>query len=126
MMAGRFFDEAKAFYDMKKRNNLFNTTTKRPSIGGGIQPQTERRKIKLILEQIKALMTEGLHDLIPPEEEEDLIKLVDSLELDRAVTGIKRAMLVAKKSRRTKQYDILNDACIRIQNYMSEGQKEKI
>ena len=121
MMAGRFFDEAKAFYDMKKRNNLFNTTTKRPSIGGGIQPQTERRKIKLILEQIKSLMTEGLHDLIPPEEEEDLIKLVDSLELDRAVTGIKRAMLVAKKSRRTKQYDILN-----IQNYMSEGQKEKI
>ena len=125
-MVGRFFDEDKAYYDMKKRNSLFSQNVKRPSIGGGIQPQTERRKIQLILEQIKQIVKEGTTDVIPEDEQKDLLDLIENLELSQAYDGVKRAMAVAKKSKRHKEYQLLQDACVRLKDYMSEGQREKI
>lgn len=126
LMVGRFFDEDKAYYDMKKRNSLFSQNVKRPSIGGSIQPQTERRKIQLILEQIKQIVKEGTTDVIPEDEQKDLLDLIENLELSQAYDGVKRAMAVAKKSKRHKEYQLLQDACVRLKDYMSEGQREKI
>lgn len=120
---GRYFDEQKAFYDMRRRNALLGGTTATKPQDMVRQQITERRKNKLILDQIKDLMRKGLNDLIPDEDVTELLHAIDTLSLEKALIGLEQAKKIAKEGNRKNKTEILDDVIRRIKDYLTENQK---
>lgn len=86
---GRFFDEEKAFYDMKARTRERNTSKPKP---GGISPnieasQKERRlPPRLMLDQLKALTKNCLQGLVDDRQIRGISKLISDGKLNEALT----------------------------------------
>lgn len=120
---GRYFDEQKAFYDMRRRNALLGGATATKTQDMVRQQITERRKNKLILDQIKDLMRKGLNELISDEDVTELLHAIDTLSLEKALIGLEQAKKIAKESNRKNKIEILDDVIRRIKDYLTENQK---
>lgn len=120
---GRFFDEQRAFYDMRKRNALLSAPPSENPKDMVRQHLTERRKSKLMLDQIKSLMMKGLNELIPDEDVKELLHTIDTLNLEKALTGLNQAKKIAKESKRKNKVEQIDDAIQRIKDYLLENQK---
>lgn len=120
---GRFFDEQRAFYDMRKRNALLSAPPSKNPKDMVRQHLTERRKSKLMLDQIKSLMMKGLNELIPDEDVKELLHTIDTLNLEKALTGLNQAKKIAKESKRKNKVEQIDDAIQRIKDYLLENQK---
>lgn len=120
---GRYFNEQKAFYDMKKRNELFIVS--KPQVPKDMVRQhlTERRRNKLMLDQIKNLMMKGLSEVIPDEDVKELLYAIDTLNLEKALTGLQAAKKIAQQSKRQNKADVIEDVIHRIKDYLIENQK---
>lgn len=120
---GRYFDEHKAFYDMRKRNVLLSVPPAEKPQDMVRQHLTERRKNKLILDQIKDLMRKGLNELIPDEDVTELLHAIDTLSLEKALAGLEQAKKIAKESKRKNKLETIEDVIRRIKDYLVENQK---
>ena len=120
---GRYFDEHKAFYDMRKRNALLSVPPADKPQDMVRQHLTERRKNKLILDQIKDLMRKGLNELIPDEDVTELLHAIDTLSLEKALAGLEQAKKIAKESKRKNKVETIEDVIRRIKDYLVENQK---
>lgn len=120
---GRYFDERRAFYDMKKRNELFAVSPPQTPKDMVRQQLTERRKNKLMLDQIKSLMMKGLNEVIPDEDVKKLLHAIDTLSLEKALTGLETASKIAVQSKRQNKADVIEDVIHRIKYYLLENQK---
>lgn len=120
---GRYFNEQKAFYDMKKRNELFIVSKPQAPKDMVRQHLTERRRNKLMLDQIKNLMMKGLNEVIPDEEVKELLYAIDTLNLEKALTGLQAAKKIALQSKRQNKADVIEDVIHRIKDYLIENQK---
>lgn len=120
---GRYFNEQKAFYDMKKRNELFIVSKPQAPKDMVRQHLTERRRNKLMLDQIKNLMMKGLNEVIPDEDVKELLYAIDTLNLEKALTGLQAAKKIALQSKRQNKADVIEDVIHRIKDYLIENQK---
>lgn len=120
---GRYFNEQKAFYDMKKRNELFIVSKPQAPKDMVRQHLTERRRNKLMLDQIKNLMMKGLNEVIPDEDVKELLYAIDTLNLEKALTGLQAAKKIALQSKRQNKTDVIEDVIHRIKDYLIENQK---
>lgn len=120
---GRYFDERRAFYDMKKRNELFAVSPPQTPKDMVRQHLTERRKNKLMLDQIKNLMMKGLNEVIPDDDVKELLHSIDTLNLEKALAGLGTARKIAVQSKRQSKAEIIEDAIHRIKDYLFENQK---
>lgn len=120
---GRFFDEHRAFYDMRIRNAIVALPQSEKPRDLVRQQLTERRKSKLILDQIKGLMMKGLNEIIPDEDVKELLSAIDTLNLERALAGLEQARKIAKESKRRNKVEVIEDVIQRIKDYLIENQK---
>jgi len=120
---GRFFDEHRAFYDMRIRNAVVALPPSEKPRDLVRQQLTERRKSKLILDQIKGLMMKGLNEIIPDEDVKELLSAIDTLNLERALAGLEQARKIAKESKRHNKVEVIEDVIQRIKDYLIENQK---
>lgn len=121
-MDARFFDENKAFYDMKKRNKLL--VKPKPKTKEKVDQQlNERRKSKLILEQIKELIGKTISDILPTDEVYAIFKAIDTLNFERALYGLNIAKNIAVQNKRKAQVKLIDDINQRIKDFISENQR---
>lgn len=76
-----------------------------------------------MLDQIKSLMMKGLNELIPDEDVKELLHTIDTLNLEKALTGLNQAKKIAKESKRKNKVEQIDDAIQRIKDYLLENQK---
>lgn len=108
---------------MRRRNALLGGATATKTQDMVRQQITERRKNKLILDQIKDLMRKGLNELISDEDVTELLHAIDTLSLEKALIGLEQAKKIAKESNRKNKIEILDDVIRRIKDYLTENQK---
>ena len=96
---GRFFDEQRAFYDMRKRNALLFAAKENPK-DMVRQHLVEKRKQKFLILQIKERMIKALNELIPNEDIKDLLHDIDTLKFEKVLMGLIQSKQIAKESKR--------------------------
>lgn len=120
---GRYFDEHKAFYDMRRRNALLFVPTADKPQDMVTQQITESKRHKLILDQLKDRMEKCLNEIIPNEDIQELLRMIDTLSLEKALIGLEQAKKIAKESKRKDKVGEIEDVMRRIKDYLSEKQK---
>ena len=126
---GRYFDEEKAFYDMTVRNHLVSVKEiKSSNRSGGINNNLimERRKTKLLLDQIKGLIEGGLKNLVEQEKSSKILKLIDELELENALPELEKAKGLAKDNKMKTNFRILEEAITKLKEFIFSNQKSII
>ena len=86
---GRYFDEERAFYDMTIRNHLLQVQDK-PKVnkpGGGINTEAnqERRRNKMMIQQLKGLCRQALDGVISEDEIKYILSKLSSKDYQEAV-----------------------------------------
>lgn len=112
LMVGRYFDEAAAFYDMKARNAIVNTSRRRNSGGGGsIREQiAERRRQASITEKLQMLVARGLQGVATEQETGDVFMQVQSGEYEKAIMQLKQIKERVKGN--AEQVDKIQEAIV--------------
>lgn len=119
---GRFFDEQRAFYDMRKRNALLFAAKENPK-DIVRQHLVEQRKQKFLILQIKERMMKALNELIPNEDIKDLLHDIDTLKFEKVLMGLIQSKQIAKESKRKDKIEQIDDLIQRIKDYLLENQK---
>lgn len=79
-LAGRYFDEANAFYDMRKRNALCCTSPKK---NASVREQiAEKRRVKLMIERIREQMGKELKTVLSEAERNAIGDSLEKLDVD--------------------------------------------
>lgn len=99
LLTGRYFDEAAAFYDMKARNVIVNTSRRR-NISGGVgtfrEQIAERRRQASMTEKLQIAVSRSLQGFATEQETADIFVQVKSAEYDKAIKLLKQIQERAK------------------------------
>ncbi len=123
---GRWFDEKKAFYDMKKRNEI--VMPKEKENDGPVPIKTnnkEQLRSKMILEQILKEADEGIEGLLDDTDCMILIKAIRNHNPKGAIDILSKAENLAKKQGRQIQIETIQDVKQRILSYFIEEERPK-
>ncbi len=123
---GRWFDEKKAFYDMKKRNEIFMPKEKENDAPVPIRTNNkEQLRSKMILEQILKEADEGIDGLLDDIDCMILIKAIRNHDSKGAIDILSKAENLAKKQGRQIQIETIQDVKQRILSYFIEEERPK-
>ena len=123
---GRWFDEGKAYYDLKKRNSVVLGQTKNLEKGTSplISPRTEQLHSKLILEQIEKIATSGSMDVLYKGEVEELSRCIKGYECHNALSLLSKAEKKAKKEGKLMAVESIEDAKTRLLRFFYEEERK--
>jgi type IV secretion system protein VirD4 len=110
---GRYFDEAKAFYDLRKRNQLSAPATSE-------EPQRESLRRRMVVAQISEIAKEGCEGILAPEDWADLEGAIETLSLGVAIPILNKALDSATDQKKDEQAEQIKDAIKRLSDYVSE------
>ena len=108
---------------MRRRNALLFVPTADKPQDMVTQQITESKRHKLILDQLKDRMEKCLNEIIPNEDIQELLRMIDTLSLEKALIGLEQAKKIAKESKRKDKVGEIEDVMRRIKDYLSEKQK---
>ena len=112
LRAGRYFDEAAAFYDMKKRNERIFAG--RRAGGGSLREQiAERRKKSAEIEKIQTIIAKALHGFTTEQENGDIFVLVQKAEYEKIIEKLKE--LKKRAGGKTERGSAIQDAINRVE-----------
>lgn len=99
LLAGRYFDEEAAFYDMKARNAKV-IAARRKNIGGSggsVREQiAERRRQAIITEKLQMVVARSLQGVGTEQEMSDIFLQIQTAEYDNAIYQLKQIRERAK------------------------------
>ena len=112
LRAGRYFDEAAAFYDMKKRNERIFAG--RRAGGGSLREQiAERRRKSAETEKIQTVITKALHGFATEQENGDIFVLVQKGEYGKVIEKLKE--LKKRAGGKTERGSAIQNAINRVE-----------
>ena len=121
---GRWFDEQKAFYDMKARNqNVVPKITPNSDAKPTLSERKEQIKSKLILEQILKKADEGIDGLLDESKSDSLFKKIRSHDTRGAIEILNKVEQLAKKKGRQIQIDTIEETKQRIISFFVEEER---
>ena len=86
---GRYFDEAAAFYDMKKRNAILLEMKRRKQSGGNggstRENIAERRRMMNMLDKLQKYVTQCVRGIVSEQEMADIFLMIQTNEYDDAI-----------------------------------------
>ena len=121
---GRWFDELKAFYDMKKRNAILNGCT--PSSATSKKAPMDRReqtRSKLIVEQIVKKATDGVAGILSDQDADELVKSIKSFDAKNSVSLLAKAERKAEKDGKLSSLTNIRDARSRLLSFLCEEER---
>lgn len=121
---GRWFDELKAFYDMKKRNAILNEGV--PASNGGKKSPMDRReqtRSKLIIDQIVKKATEGVTGILSDQDTDELVKSIKAFDAKNSVSLLARAEKKAEKDGKLSSLTNIRDARSRLLSFLCEEER---
>lgn len=117
--AGRYFDERKAFYDLKIRNaNVFEKTT------DGKEARRESTRNQMILLQISCIAQEGVDGFLSKEEMQSLSKAIKTMDSDTSLSLLKKAEEKAASKGEGEKTKQIQEAMKRIRDFVREDAKK--
>jgi type IV secretion system protein VirD4 len=128
LIEGRWFDEARAYYDLRKRNALINVVNA-PSAKANPLPldRKEQTKNALIIKQIVAIACEGVEGILSPQAKEELEKSIRAFNFQEALATLTTAEKRAEKNGMLACVEKISDAQARLLKLMcDEGRPENV
>jgi hypothetical protein len=103
LIEGRWFDEGRAYYDLRKRNALINVVTA-PSAKANPLPldRKEQTKNALIIKQIVAIACEGVEGILSPQAKEELEKSIRAFNFQEALATLTTAEKTGREERNAR------------------------
>ncbi len=122
LRAARFFDEQKAFYDMRIRNQIFDSPKKKSP--GGISPNTESAKKqkprKVMLDQLRAMMMSNLGPIVSDKQMREMTRLILDGQLSLVLDKLANLEKQFRDSGNHMDADIIGKLIPRFKNYIYE------
>lgn len=121
---GRYFDEEKAFYDMKKRNAIVNDSEEQPTK----DPDKTRKEIlraNLIAEQIAKIAEEGTKGILSDQEQDEMIHSIKEGDGKSALALLGMAKKRAEEKKDDYCLSRIEDARSRLFRFLYEEQRPK-
>ena len=121
---GRWFDELKAFYDMKKRNSILSVDV--PASNSGKKSPMDRReqtRSKLIIDQIVKKATEGVTGILSDQDTDELVKSIKAFDAKNSVSLLARAEKKAEKDGKLSSLTNIRDARSRLLSFLCEEER---
>ena len=116
---GRYFDERKAFYDLRIRNaNVFEKTS------DGKEARRESTRNQMILLQISCIAQEGVDGLLSKEEMQSLSKAIKTMDVDTSLSLLKKAEEKAASKGEGEKIKQIQEAMKRIRDFVREDAKK--
>jgi type IV secretory pathway TraG/TraD family ATPase VirD4 len=110
LIEGRWFDEARAYYDLRRRNALLNVPIGSGRKAGATSSRKEQAETRMIVEKILKLATSGAEGVLSPEETEEMVKSIKAFEFQNAVSTLNKAVKLAEKAGKKSCQENLQDA----------------
>lgn len=110
---GRYFDEAKAFYDIKGRNSLVIKA----------KPSNEFKKSQMSLVMLKGNINQLFLQILTPEEIKELEDAICKLNRQKAMLLIDKGRGIAQQKNRIDKVELIEDVKERVLDYINENQK---
>lgn len=123
-LEGRYFDEEKAFYDMKYRNTITNGSKEQPAK----DPDKARKEIlraNLIAEQIAKIAEEGTKGILSEQEKDELIHSIKEGDGKSALALLGMAKKRAEEKKDDYRLSHIEDARSRLFRFLYEEQRQK-
>lgn len=120
----RWFDELRAFYDMKKRNAILNVGNTRS--GGGKKSPMDRReqtRSKLILDQIVKRAADGVAGILSDQDADELAKSIRAFDAKNSVSLLAKAERKAEKDGKLSSLENIRDARSRLLAFLCEEER---
>jgi type IV secretion system protein VirD4 len=124
MAEGRWFDEARAFYDMRKRNMAVNSTAPKAS-KKNIAPMDHREQTKshMILEQIVKLALEGSEGVLNAQDRDELEKSIRAYDAQNSLSLLSKAEKRAEKDKRLSSLENIRSARARLLQFLCDEER---
>ena len=117
--AGRYFDENKAFYNLRIRNaNVFEKAS------DGKEARRESTRNQMILLQISCIAQEGVDGLLSKEEMQSLSKAIKTMDSDTSLSLLKKAEEKAVSKGEGEKVKQIQEAMKRIRDFVREDAKK--
>jgi type IV secretion system protein VirD4 len=108
---GRYFDEKKAFYDLRIRNShVLNQTT--GSGGKGINRESVSGRLRktVFLDQLKQIVIKGLNEVVDDEDINDVLTQIEQHRFDKVLASMTQAKKMANPYSQKPQIRAIEEA----------------
>lgn len=116
---GRFFDEKRAFYDLRSRNRIAQGGAKDAN-----QTRRESTRNQMILLQIVDIAEEGVEGIMSKEEKQTLIRAIKTMDAAKSLNLLRKADGIASKNNDEKRIMHIQEAVKRIKDLIKEDSRK--
>lgn len=118
-LKGRFFDEKKAFYDLRNRNRIAQGGMKDIN-----QTRRESTRNQMILLQIVDIAEQGVEEVLAKEEKQMLVRAIKTMDTTKSLNLLKKAEDIANKKNDEEKIRHIQEATRRIKDLVREDAKK--